>query len=175
MSSTGADLALYGTIWLSLALFVIGQGGQRAGLRDGRASGAAWWMWCIGVMLCGAHMVLAFGVRHAWSHAAAVRATALQTEAVYGLYWGGGLYVNYLFVAVWFVEAIWWRLNARSFFRRPRAVTQLVRAFYLLILFNAAVVFAAPARRAAGMVFVAALLWAWRPGMKRGAAVVSSG
>jgi hypothetical protein len=37
------------------------------------------------------------------------------------------------------------------------------------------VVFAAPARRAAGMVFVAALLWAWRPGMKRGAAVVSSG
>jgi hypothetical protein len=35
----------------------------------------------------------------------AVLETARQTDAVYGVSWGGGVYVNYLFVAAWLTEA----------------------------------------------------------------------
>ena len=37
--------------------------------------------------------------------------TARQTAAVYGVAWGGGVYVNYLFVGVWLAELLWWRVD----------------------------------------------------------------
>ena len=54
-----------------------------------------------GLALCVIHIGLAMGSVHGWSHAAAIDATAIQTDSVYGLRWGGGVFVNYLFVIVW--------------------------------------------------------------------------
>jgi hypothetical protein len=38
-----------------------------------------------------------------------------------------------------------------------------LRAFYLIVLVNAAVVFAAPSRRVTGVILISVLLWIWRP------------
>jgi hypothetical protein len=101
--------------------------------------------------------------RHGWSHQAAVLDTARQTAEVFGVAWGGGVYVNYAFVAIWLAELSWWRMDPDRYLRQAPWARWALRTFYLVIVFNAAVVFAAPDRRLAGVAVVAALLaaWAW--------------
>jgi hypothetical protein len=105
------------------------------------------------------HTLLAFDVFHQWSHADAVLSTAQQTEEVFGARVGAGLYVNYLFFAVWLLDIALWRTATPA-----PALLWLVRVFYLVIIFNGAVVFAAGGRRALGAALVGVLLWAWIPG-----------
>ena len=93
-------------------------------------------------------MAIAYG----WSHASAVAVTARQTRDVYGLDWGGGVFANYAFVAVWIVET--WRWRAR-----PDAFTWGVRVFFLIMIANAAIVFAAGWRRLLGAAITSALIW----------------
>ena len=173
------DTALYTTIWLALGLFVVAEmGKQRFSRRLSRrctgakARGAeavravpdwAWPVWLSGAGLCTLHIALAFAGRHGWSHEMAVRETAQQTAAVYGISWGGGVYVNYFFVAAWLTEAWWWRANPSHYFNRRRAITWALRAFYFVIIVNAAIVFASVPGRTVGIVLVGVLLWAWRP------------
>lgn len=157
------NVALFATIWLALALFVAGEAGKRTPARGAPAPRWAWGAWTLGAALCGLHMLIAFGSRHGWSHADAVAETARRTAEVLGTAWGGGVYVNYLFTAIWLAEASWWRAAPAAYARRPRWLTGCLRAFYLLILVNAAVVFASPAGRVAGVPLVTALLWTWRP------------
>ena len=109
------------------------------------------------------HAVLAFDIRYDWSQDQAIRATAEQTAAVYGLRWGGGLYINYAFLAAWLADAAWWRLAPTRFLSRPKLVTTGFRVFSLTVLVNGAVVFAAPSRRIMGTMLIAALMWNWRP------------
>lgn len=155
------EAVLYGTAWVASALFVTGEAGKRRSLTGASTSRWAWLLWFVGVLLCIAHTVLALDARYGWQHDAAVRATAAQTNAVYGLDWGGGIYVNYLFIATWLGEAVWWRLDPVAYFTRPRAVTMALRGFYLVVLLNATVIFAAPTRRALGAALIAALLVVW--------------
>ena len=157
------NVALYATIWVALGLFVAGEAGKRALENGGPATGWPWQMWTLGAALCVLHMGIAFGVRHGWSHSAAVAETARQTAEVYGVAWGVGVYVNYLFASLWLAEAGWWRADPRAYLRRSRRITWLLRGFYFLILVNAALVFASPAGRVAGVPLVAALAWVWRP------------
>ena len=87
---------------------------------------------------------------HAWSHEAAIAATARQTLAVYGVNWGGGVFVNYAFVAVWLFEA--WRWRRRPAGDDARVITWMTRVFFLVMILNGAVIFAgrhAPDRRRA--------------------------
>lgn len=152
---------LFWTIWLALVLFVTAQYGQRT-WAPGRTL-PRWILWTnvAGLTLCAIHIVITMGSVHGWSHAAAVEATARQTQSVYGWRWGGGVYFNYLFVAAWAVDA-WWHPRANG---RPSAplVRQLLRVFFLIVIVNAAVVFARPHTRLLGAALVVALLYAWRP------------
>jgi hypothetical protein len=70
------------------------------------------------------------------------------------------VFLNYAFVAVWLFEAWRWR-------RRPdgegRVIEWMTRVFFLVIILNGAVIFAGGARRIAGALLVAWLLWIWRP------------
>jgi len=117
----------------------------------------AWIAFVVGLLLCVVHIVIAFAHAHGWSHAAAVGATARQTEAVYGLAWGGGIFVNYVFVAAWAADAWSWRARGpmEAVLRWPR------RIFYAVVVFNAAVIFAAGFRRVLGLAIVLWLLWLW--------------
>jgi hypothetical protein len=151
-------LPLYLTIWLALGLFVAGESGRSRG--DRRTPPRwAWWAFAAGAGLAIVHTLLAFHVVHDWVHEDAVRNTALQTQAMFGIDAGWGVYVNYLFLAVWVTDAWWWRRVDGT--RYPAPVTWTLRAFYALIIVNAAVVFASGPRRLIGLALVGwlAVLW----------------
>jgi hypothetical protein len=114
-----------------------------------------------GLLLAACHFLLAFHARHDWSHALAMEATARQTAAVYGVRWGGGVYVNYLFLGVWTFDLWRWRPGAPPATRRSTPAMWVRRAFYFVIILNAAVVFAAGWRRGLGMLLVTWLLVVW--------------
>lgn len=155
------NASLYWTIWIALALFAIGQTGQRP-LRDGRRLPWTWWASACGVVLLAIHILIAFEVRHGWSHPAAVEDTARQTASVYGFNWGGGIYANYLFVAAWMFD-LWSGLRESLVTQRVRkTVRVLQRVFYVIVILNAAVIFVPGPRRILGIALVLALLWIWR-------------
>jgi hypothetical protein len=141
--------ALYATIWIALVLFVAGERRGRPALL---ASALGW-------ILTVVHVVVALGGVHGWSHDAAVAAAARQTAAVYGIAWGGGTFVNYVFLLVWAIDLAR-RSRAPD---APRAAPLVLRAFYFVFLMNAAVIFAVGWRRALGAALMLALLWMWRP------------
>jgi hypothetical protein len=132
-------------VLLLLTVLLAGSPAASGELR--RRDGMARWTWTWGCLLLWIHVGLAFHFVHDWSHVAAYRATAEQTEAVVGWYWGGGVYVNYFTLLLWTGDVVvWWRAP------RPMSAA-LVRWrwgawIYLLIMaFQAGVVFApAPAR-----------------------------
>src|SRR5688572_20980520 len=139
------------TIWLALVGFVVGEAGKARHFRTGVPPHWAWPVWCAGLAACVIHIAIAMTHHHGWSHASAVMETARQTEAVYGVSWGCGVFVNYLFVAVWLGEAVWWRGDPRRYVGQRAWCVWSVRVFYLLIVVNAAVVFAPQERRLAGI------------------------
>lgn len=153
-------IALYATVWTAMALFAAGELGRSRADPARRPPAWAWWAFAAGLTLAVSHTLLAFAVVHGWSHTDAVRATAVQTAALYGVTFGGGVYINYAFLGVWLADAWWWRASP-DVHARPRAVVLTLRAFYLLIIVNAAVVFAVGWRRAAGLAIVAAMFAAW--------------
>jgi hypothetical protein len=152
-------MALYGTIWLAVVLFVAGEVGKRA-VAHRRA---AWILWTSGAIACGVHMALAMGLQHDWSHDRAVDATATQVEQVFGVRFGLGFFLNYVFLLMWIAEAVWWRAAPDSYFNRSSAIRLASRLFFAVILVNGAVIFVQPSRRFAGALLVGILLWSWRP------------
>ena len=155
--------ALYATIWMALAGFVAGEVGK---IRR-PAPAWAWASSFAGAMLCGVHILIAFGHHHHWSHSAAIDETARQTASAYGVAWGGGVYVNYVFVAAWLADLWWWRARPAEYFARRPAIVWALRAFFFTIVFNAAVVFATTRMRVAGVALTLGLLFAWTVPLRR--------
>jgi hypothetical protein len=156
--------ALYGTIWAAMLLFAAGESGRSFTPRGSPPPRWAWWLFAGGLVLAIGHTLIAFAVVHHWSHADAVIATARQTREIYGVAFGAGLYVNYVFLGVWLADAWWWRAAA-SGRRRPTAVVRALRIFYVIIIFNATVVAAAGYRRALGVLLVSWLARVWSTGV----------
>jgi hypothetical protein len=162
------NTALFVTIWLALVAFAAAEAGRRPAF-SGRAP--ARWLDAVslaGLALLLVHIALAYGVRHGWSHDAAVRATAQQTAAVYGIDWGGGIYINYLFALVWAIDAWQWSVSPAAAAARRPAILWALRAFYGVIIANGAVIFVPGARRWIGIAITLGLIWIWRP-LSRGA------
>ena len=148
-------VALLATIWMALAALAGGEIGRRLDRGAGHRS-RAWWLSAAGLLSLVLHMAIAIVHHHGGSHAAAVAETARQTERVYGVAWGGGVYVNYAFAALWAADL--WRWRRRSPWRP--AARLVLRAFILVIVFNGSVVFATGGRPA-GIALTIALLAAW--------------
>ena len=149
--------SVYYTIWVALALFVAGEVGRA------RVPARVGWPWrasAAGLVLAIVHTIRSFDLVHGWSHDDAVLKTAMQTRAVFGVAFGAGVYVNYLFFAVWLADLAGWR-RAGGVHERPRPMTLALQAFYLVIIVNAAIVFASGWRRLLGVVLVMVLLAAW--------------
>lgn len=155
--------AMQATIWIALVFFAAGESGRAFASRRAKPPAWAWWIFVTGLVLGIAHTLLAFDVVHNWSHADAVAATAAQTQAVFGVEVGSGVYVNYVFFAVWLADALWWKA-APAGYARPQSVTWLLRAFYMIIIVNGAVVFVEGVRRIFGLVIVSWLARLWSPG-----------
>lgn len=98
-------------------------------------------LWTSAAALCVIHSAIAFAVHHGFSQRAAYEHTAAQTARVTGLAWGGGLYVNYVFLVWWVADAVWWWAAPASYTARPRAITAVISGLALFMFFNATVVF----------------------------------
>lgn len=104
------------------------------------------------------HVGCAFALVHGWSHRAAYEHTAQASAELIGWSWGGGLWFNYLFTAVWTFDVVW-RLSApRSYARRAWPIDVAVYGFLLFMAFNAVVVFGPPTTRAVGIAATMGLL-----------------
>lgn len=105
-----------------------------------RTKGFQLWrvLWSVACLLLIVHVLVAFHFDHGWSHMSAWRQTATQTARVTGLHWGGGLYFNYVFLAMWLADVI-------VLWRRPDSVHSRPHQFVVLAGFfmavNATVVF----------------------------------
>jgi hypothetical protein len=104
--------------------------------------------WTLAAAFYLAHIIAAFQFHHHWSHTSAYQETARQTADVFGVNWGGGLYFNYAFTALWIGDALWWWKAGLSRYReRPRWVTRAVHGFFAFMFFNATIVFGSPFMR----------------------------
>ena len=154
-------VALYATIWLSLLGLLLSEvGRQRQRLTLSRARWPIAWS-AIGIVAGVVHSLIAFDSVYHWDHALAVELTASRAAELYGIAWAGSLYVNYLFLAWWATDTVWWALSPDSFIRRASAIEWLWRLLVLTMVVNGAVIFASPTGRIAGVPLTAALLWAW--------------
>lgn len=150
------------SIWIALLCWLAGPASALAGRRRERWQRAARWLWTVGCAAFLVHVAAAFHVVHGWSHAAAYAATARDTAAVTGVDSGFGLWLNYLFTALWVADAAaWWRLGTEGYRRRARWITASVYGFMAFLAFHATVVFEEGGARLAGLlatVGLAALL-----------------
>jgi hypothetical protein len=160
------EALLRGSIWLSLVAWSAAEWLRLSS--PTRAAAAARLLWTAGALLAASHVAAAFQLRHGWSQARAFEETARQTEELLGFRFGGGLYVNYAFLAVWLGDASWWWLRPASFAARPRALDAAIRLFLLFIFVNGAIVFASGPVRLLGGVAVVALAAAWYLGRRVG-------
>jgi hypothetical protein len=148
----GGELLTKVTIWAAVAGYAAGAAafalsGGRVGWE--RAARLAWTFACSALF---AHVACAFHFYHGWGHESAYLDTARQTYEVFGLDWGGGLYINYALMAGWVIDVAWWWLRGPdSYRRRPRTLTFVWHGFLLFIFFNATVVFKSGAARWAGL------------------------
>jgi hypothetical protein len=99
--------------------------------------------WTAGCAFYLAHVWSAFEYKHHWSHANAVAETARQTGELLGLYWGGGVWFNYLFTLVWAGDAAWWWIDASSYRQRAGWIAKAVHGYLAFLFFQGAVVFIA--------------------------------
>ena len=156
-SATMTSLAVGGTIWVALLLYVIGEYGRGHQPR-------AWWarpVWVLGSLFYVAHVTVAFALHHDWSHAVASAHTTAETKAIVGIDSGVGIWVNYAFTAIWIGEGLWacrWTPDA------DRRISRAVRGLFLFMIVNGAIVFVAGPQWWLGVAAIMALLAIWRTG-----------
>lgn len=130
------------TIWIAIGCYVAGTVAfalSRKRYKWDSVARLAWTAACVALLT---HVMCAFHFYHEWSHDSAYRDTARQTNEVFGLNWGGGLYVNYLLLIVWVVDVIWWWVGGlEAYRRRPWLLIAAWHTFLIFIIFNATVVF----------------------------------
>ena len=150
------------TIWITIVAYTAGS------VLFARAQGRTRWdsatrvAWTIAVVSLIAHFICAYHFYHHWSHDSAFRDTARQTEAVVGLNWGGGLFINYAFLILWTIDVAWWWISGLNSYRaRAWPLIAMWHGFLIFILFNATVVFKHGAVRYVGLVVCSILLLSW--------------
>ena len=148
-----------GTVRIALVLYVAASfsrllGGERW-VRTTRR------LWSAGLLFYLAHVVAAFTFVHGWSHSKAALETARQTEELFGIASGAGLFFNYLFTLVWTADALWWWMDEEGYRLRPRWLRVLTHGFLALMFLNGAVVFAEGFSRWLGLAAAPPLLFLW--------------
>lgn len=150
-----------GTIWFSIIGYAVGSvifALSPSPRRRARWDSAARVVWTIACASLIAHFICAFQFYHGWSHQAAYRDTAQRTQELFGLNWGGGLFINYALLIAWMVDITWWWLSGLDAYRkRPWPLVALWHGFLIFIIFNATVVFGEGIVRWLG--FAICLLW----------------
>lgn len=149
------------TIWFALGGYFLGAMTYLISGKDQafeRLARLAWTVGCVSLII---HVAFAFHYYHAWSHAAAYRETARQTADVVGFNWGGGIFINYILVAAWMADVIWWWMSPDTRGRRSKVLTAGWQGFLIFIIFNATVIFKTGPLRWIGLSLCLTLLLLW--------------
>jgi len=154
-------IALYATIWIALVALLLGELGRRRNRQTGVTTRWAIVASVIGVVFTATHVLLALGVVYNWDHARAATVTAERAAVVYGFAWPLSLYVNYVFLAWWLADTIWWWRATSSFLTRSPVIEWAWRITAFTMVVNGAVIFASTAGRIAGVPLTSALLFVW--------------
>jgi hypothetical protein len=149
------------TIWAALAAYLAGTVCYLLSRRRYRWDLAARLVWTFACVSLLAHVACAFHFYHGWSHDSAYRDTARQTAEVVGLNWGGGLYINYVLVAAWVADVVWWWRGLEAYRLRPAPLVAAWQGFLLFIFFNGTVIFEAGLLRWLGLCSYLALALVW--------------
>ncbi len=155
------------TIWsIRLALLLFAMAVIARPRRRGRAvvRGLGWRvpraLWVAGLLLSVVHVIAVFGYLMDWSHQAALDDTARKTRRLVGVSFAGGVYFNYVFLAVWMGDAVWWCGWPARYLRRAWLWDALVIGYLGFIAFNATVIFESGVIRWLGLVAALAVVWA---------------
>ncbi len=109
-------------------------------------------LWTAGCLAFVAHVAAAFQFEHHWSHSAAIRSTAEQTQALIGWAFGEGLYFSYLFMLLWILDVAWYWMSPRTYESRPRWMQLALHCYLFFIAFNGAVIFESGVTRPTGII-----------------------
>lgn len=90
-----------------------------------------------------------------------MREVERQTAEVTGNAWSGGLYINYLFLAAWAADVIWWWRGLELYQQRHWLITGVWQFVMIFMVFNATVVFKTSVVRWVGVGICLTLLAAW--------------
>ena len=124
-------------------------------------------LWLIGSLLSLLHAIATMAYYHQFQHALAYEDTAHQTEQAIGIAVGFGIWLNYLFVLVWLLDALWMNGLTASYFARRLALNRLIYGFLGFIAFNGAIVFESGPVRWIGILAILVLVVIWKTNAKR--------
>lgn len=157
--AAGTEITIL-TVRVALVLYVATLAARILGGRE-RVSRV---LWTAGLLAYLAHVAAAFHWVHRWSHDSALEETARQTEELFGVASGSGLWFNYLFTLLWLGDVLWWWLDSRGYRSRPRSLALTIDGFFAFMFFNGAVVFATGPSRWIGVLAIPLLggLWLWQ-------------
>ncbi len=157
----GGELLTRLTIWITFIGYTAGSllfAVSRSRHFDS-ATRIAWTVAVVGLL---AHFIFAFEYFHFWSHSHAYLETARQTNEVFRVNWGGGLFINYALLVLWIVDVgWWWKGGIESYRQRSRGIVLAWHSFLIFIIFNATVVFKTGVVRWIGLLMTVLLTVAW--------------
>lgn len=113
------------------------------------------------------HVLLAFGIAHHWSHAAAWEHVAQRTATAVGWNSGAGLLFNEALLLWWTVDILWSWLSLSTYTNRSRWWTITLEIYLAFMFFTAALPFAPPERRWIGVIAFAILIIGWLISFRR--------
>ncbi len=125
------------------------------------------WASTAGCAALALHIISALHFYHAWSQASAYREVERQTAEVTGAAWGGGLFINYAFLALWIADVAWWWRGLATYRRRHWLITAAWHGLFVFMFFNATVVFKTGWVRWLGAALCAMLFLLWRKSVPR--------
>jgi hypothetical protein len=146
--SVAEEAVVRGTALLAVILFALGWPWPSSTLSQNRSERIAW---LAGWAVCCIHIFIAFHWAHGWSHDRAVEATAKQTADLVGFSFGGGVWINYAFSALWGMDAAWRILFPSRYWMRSALVHWTILASLAFIVFNATIAFGGWPGRTAGI------------------------
>lgn len=158
----GGEILTRATIWITIVAYAAGTTAFALSRRRVEWDSTARLLWTLACIALLAHVASAFYFYHGWSHEAAYRDTARQTDEAVGINSGGGLYVNYALLILWIVDVIWWWSAGLEAYRsRATIISVAWHGFLIFIVFNATVVFGYGFVRWAGLFMCLSLCLVW--------------
>ena len=153
--SAAAAWLVRASVQAALVGYLAGPASLALAPRDGRRA-LLRAIWTAGFAAFVVHVLAAFASFYGFSHAVALAETARQSAERFGFDSGSGLWLNYLFTAVWGADVLWWWRRPAAYAARPAALSALIHGFLFFILFNGSVVFASGLSRWLGIAATAA-------------------